>query len=163
MDRREALKKLGAAGAIAVGGSAVLSSRSVAFAASGECVATIPTTAAIRFTHSNASRRRITARYQPSRPSGASSQTYSWRNAVILPPTTGGVALLGATQQTATLERRRPGLRPNNQVWVAGDAFSVDVQITWTCTGAGPDVVLYRVTTTAQLGTTWFVNANLVT
>jgi hypothetical protein len=163
MDRREALKKLGAAGAIAVGGSAVLSSRSVAFAASGECVATIPTTAAIRLSHSNAAPRRITANYLPSRPNGASSQTYSWRNATIVPPATGGVALLSTTQRSTTLERRRPGLRPRDQVWAAGDGFTVDVQITWTCRNGGPDVVLYRVSTTARLGTTWTVNANLVT
>jgi hypothetical protein len=163
MNRREALKKLGVAGAIAVGGSAVLSSRSVAVAASGDCVATYPETATIRFSHSNAARRRIRARYQPSRPNGAASQTYSWRNAVILPPTAGGVVVLGTTQQTATLERRIPNLRPRDQVWAAGDAFGVDVQITWTCRGGGPDVVVYRVTSTAQLGTTWFADATLVT
>jgi hypothetical protein len=41
MDRREAIKKLAAGGAIAAGGSMILSSNNVAFAASG-CFMNVP-------------------------------------------------------------------------------------------------------------------------
>lgn len=163
MDRREALKRLGAAGAIVVGGSAVLSSRDVAYAASGTCVAVIPPLAQLRFTQQAGQPRIIRVRFQPDAPAGADSQTYGWGGAQIVPPTTGGVELLSPTQRECRVRRITAAPRPRDQVWMAGDVFTIEIEITWTCPPLAPDVVTYSITQAAQLGTQWFADANLVT
>lgn len=162
MDRREALRRLGAAGAIVVGGSAVLSTRDVAYAASGSCVAVIPPTATLRFRQTASQGRLIRVRFQPSSPAGAQSQTYSWRNAAIVPPTTGGVEILGANSRQARLRRITSAPRARDRVWVDGDVFRVQVLVTWTCAGLPPDEVTYEITQAAQLDTEWFADATLV-
>jgi hypothetical protein len=162
VDRREALKKLGAAGAVVVGGSAVLSSRSVAFAASaGTCVAVIPDTVPLRFTQPNGSPRLLKVRWQNSRPPGASSQTYSWRNAQIVPPTTtGGVEILGSTSREMSLRRITAAPRARDRVWVVGDNFKVQVKVTWTCSGSRRDEITYEITEQARArGSQWTNNA----
>jgi hypothetical protein len=163
VDRREALKKLGAAGAVVAGGSAVLSSRSVAQAASA-CVVTPPTSVPLRFTQPNGSPRLIRVRWQNNRPAGTSSQTYSWRNAQILFPTSGGVQIQGSTSRETSLQRITSAPRARDRVWVAGDRFQVQVQVTWTCTGRrGPDVITYQISETARArGSQWTANATRV-
>jgi hypothetical protein len=101
VDHRESLKKLAAAGAVVVGGSSVLSSLDVALASSGACVATIPDTVPLRFTQPTGSLRLVRIRWQNSRPAGTTSQTYMWRNAHILLPTSGGVQIVQANVREA--------------------------------------------------------------
>ena len=66
---------------------------------------------------------------------GVRSQTYSWRNALILAPTLGGVRIQGSTSRDTSLQRITAAPRARDRVWVAGDRFQVQVQVTWTCTG----------------------------
>jgi hypothetical protein len=160
VDRREALKKLGAAGAVIAGGSAVLSSRSVAFAASA-CVAAPPASVPLRLTQPSGSPRLIRVRFQNNRPPGTSSQTYSWRNALIVAPTSGGVEILGPTSRETSLRRITSAPRARDRIWVEGDKFQVQVQVTWTCTGGrGPDVITYQISETARArGSQWIGTA----
>lgn len=156
VDRREALKKLGAAGVVVVGGSAVLSTRSVVYAASA-CVAVVPPpTVPLTFTQSTGSPRLIRVRWDNNRPTGAASQTYSWK-ASMASGTIGTVQVLNATSRQASLRRITPAPRPRDQKWVAGEACNVEVRVTWRCAVRNtPNVVaVYDSRFVARIGATW--------
>ncbi len=152
MDRREALKRLGAAGAIVVGGSAVLSSNSVAYAASGVCIAVIPDPVDFRITQPT-NRARVQIRYEPGGVPG-SSISYRWSNAQILAGT-GGVRIRnGATSNQVTLERRTAITGGTSRNWTVGDQYSVLLTVTWSCTRpTRTDTAGYLVTATYAAGT----------
>jgi hypothetical protein len=80
MDRREALKKLAIGGAIAAGGSIVLSSNAVAQSASGPAVAPQPSAVPISVPVSGSGTGTVTVSAPPA-PAGAvlSATTYEWQ------------------------------------------------------------------------------------
>jgi hypothetical protein len=159
MDRREALKKLATGGAIAAGGSFVLSSNQVAFAASGppepsDLVAYVEGGDGASFT--------ITG--EP--PDGTTSTSYQWQlNYISLTPAGkkqvnlldgGGNVLWSSTLGdkvcgrpctpwtssstalgTVQLDRHK-GLKP-------GDVYELDVIVSWTFSGGGSDNTHYRI------------------
>jgi hypothetical protein len=150
VDRREALKKLGAAGVIVVGGSAVLSSQDVAFAASAVCVASIPDAIGLTITQlKNKSRVRISYA-APSTP--GVTPKYQWSSPTLggFPAPAGGVRILaGAGNRTMTLQRTTTPTGTTSRNWAVGEQFSVLFTITWSCRRPRRnDVAGYLVTST---------------
>ena len=147
MDRREALRKLGVAGAIVVGGSAVLSSQDVAFAASG-CIASIPTPISLTITQQR-TRSRVTIAYAPPSTPGV-TVNYKWSEPKLLgfPAPAGGIRIRGSsTGPTVTLQRTTTPTGTRSRNWAVGEQYSVLFTITWSCTGpTRTDVAGYLVT-----------------
>jgi hypothetical protein len=79
MDRREAIKKLAIGGAIAAGGSIVLSTNNVAFAASGGAVAPAPSSMPVSTPFNNQGEGTLVLSAPPA-PNGANpaTTTYQW-------------------------------------------------------------------------------------
>jgi len=77
MDRREALKKLAIGGALAAGGSIVLSSNNVAFAQSG--IIPPPTAMPVTVTATGKNGAGVIQLSAPPAPTGTTGATYEWR------------------------------------------------------------------------------------
>ena len=144
MDRREALTKLGAAGAIVAGGSMVLSSNAVANTESGLCVppglmpGLIPMTMSLTNSDKDLT---IT----PTVPGMGVTINRVWSDCEPVAPTTGSVTFgSGTTGANVILNRRST---PPNK-WNVGEQFTVKLQVTWSCVGAVPSARTYVLTTT---------------
>jgi hypothetical protein len=109
--------------------------------------------------------RLVYVRWEPTRPPTATGQTYQWGPATLTSsPVGGSVQLLSPTTRETRLRRLRPPLPTSQQIWVAGDQFRLEAQITWTCAGAAPVVARYRLDATAQApgSSNRLVTANLI-
>jgi len=160
MNRRDALKKLAAGGAIAMGGSMVLSSNSVAFAASGPVM---PDPESL-FTLSETGEQAVLS--VTGLPPGAVSASYEWQinyislapkgkkqidlldeNDTVIYSTQLGASVCGrpctpwtpssSGLSTVRLDRHK-GMTP-------GDYYEVDVRVTWDMDQGPPMVATYRI------------------
>jgi hypothetical protein len=153
MDRREAIKKLGAAGVVVAGGSMVLSSNNVAFAASADtCLTGIPGPSAplpLTYRVSRGGTRlnisvNVTAKCNCTNPVRNATSTYSWDASptyTLVPPNTpSGPAGYRVVRQGNVSSRNSSLLRKNpngtNGTWVNGDKYSLNIKVTWKCTNA---------------------------
>lgn len=183
MDRREALRKLGAAGAIAAGGSAVLSSNSVAFAASaGTCLAGIPgpttnlTVGGGFLTYSATNNDKditITITVNATCTCGgatAATKTYLWDTqptyTLQVPNNPSGpsgyrVERSGSvTGSSAQLTRGFPASATGNpNKFQTGDQYKIGVNLTWQCAGSASKRVeaRYSIEGTYDVAPTGFV------
>lgn len=133
MNRREALKKLGAGGAIASGASVVLLSNGVAYAASGTIgVPDRPTVNSYSYL-SNALTISLNA-LPPSCTIGPSNPSYSWSNASGTVQGQQVVSTSGSNSNSVVLVRT--GNPAPQNPWGNGDVFTVNVTVTWSCSGA---------------------------
>lgn len=146
MDRREAVKRLGAAGAIVVGGSAVLSSRDVAYAASGSCIPEIPGLVTVTIVEQVG---RVVLTCAPP-PFPSATPTYRWfgpaiTSTIASPP--GGVRVDGSSTSSsvALVRTASPNGSGSIKEWTPLDAYRIDLEITWSCVGSPSDVAVYRV------------------
>lgn len=161
MNRRDAIKKLAAGGAVTLGASAVLSSNNVAFAASppDTGLVGVPADGAplpVAFTPNGDGTVTIDAASGASCAAGGSpTVTYAWKvnsfsfsggnrhlilssNGQTLHDTTGGSGYSAAgTGYTAVdLAKTNNGRKRNIKPLDASDAYSISVLVTWQCSGA---------------------------
>lgn len=151
MDRREALRKLGVAGAVAAGGSAVLSSTVVAAAMSGVCIPVIPDPVDFIITQP-VNAEQVIIQYGPGTMLGVDT-IFQWSNAKIVTAANpvGGVRILGSTaSRQVTLERRTTATGVGSaRNWLPGGVYSVLLTVEWSCTGpTRSDTATYLVTAT---------------
>ncbi len=139
MDRRAAIKKLGAGGAIAAGASAVLNTNNVAFAASGTCLVGVPASGApiavnpaprnqsISFTEQvNA-----TCDCGPRR----ANETKQW-SLVSFDVADGGSVRPRGSSTASRFNLLRRSANGGGARWVDGDRFTVEIALTWECQDA---------------------------
>jgi len=161
MNRRDAIKKLAAGGAVTLGASAVLSSNDVAFAASpaDTGLVGVPADGAplpISFVPNGDGTVTINAASSASCTSGASpTVTYAWKvnsfsfsggnrhlivssNGQTLHDTTGGSGYSSASTafSTVNLAKTNNGRKRKIKPLEASDSYSISVLITWQCSGA---------------------------
>ena len=133
MNRREALRKLGASGAIATGASLVVLSSGVAHAASGG-IGPLPKPTVVYSYTGNALKITLNAP-PPTCGLGTPTPSYSWSNPG--PTVVGGprLGLSGSNGNSVVVVRTG---NPAQNSWGDGlpvDVFSVDVTVTWGCAG----------------------------
>lgn len=154
MDRREALKKLAAGGAVALGASTVVSSRAVAFAASGVCLGPLPDRASLITPQVFDQRVRFRVTGAPTCSCGDVTATYTWAiewfslaNGRRARPTLRPRQAPAVRPPTRTNQCGRPCTAftpspPSPEAFLAqlsnlraGDQYEVDVMIEWSCGG----------------------------
>lgn len=161
LDRRDALKKLGAAGAIVAGGSMVLGSNSVAFAASADtCLTGIPSpTGSLPLRYSVSGNRTtltisvdVAAKCNCTARVTNATTSYRWDATptyTLQPPNTGYRVQRNGNVSSKTSTLVRKNSRGQNTVWVNGDTYSLNVRVTWQCRNAPKRIeAQYRVSGT---------------
>ena len=160
MDRRQAIKKLAAGTAIAAGGSVVLSSREVAYAASapGTGLTNVPGPSEplpVGTTNNGNGTVTLSDVSSPSCSSGSLSRSYSWRingfdikggntwkffirnsaDTQTIREGVGGYSNPNLNDGTVVLRKtNKPGkLKPLDN----GDSYDIGMLVTWQCSGAG--------------------------
>ena len=178
MDRRAALKKLAAGGAIAACGSMVLSSNNVAFAASGPVAGGIPLEGeplpvAIPPFSNSTGVLTITDVTQPVYNGGAVQVSHAWRingyqldrgnSAIGLQLRTGGQIIQASGQPTCTTgcggsyfagsdtaEVQPLGPNGKGMKFKGGDPYDIGMMVTWTVPGVQTVTAEYRITGTIR-------------
>ena len=176
MDRRAALKKLAAGGAVAVCGSMVLSSNNVAFAASGPVAGGIPLEGqplpiSIPPFSNSTGILTITDVTQPVYNGGQSVQTsHAWRingydlrqnSATGIEIRTGGQVIRATGQPTCatgcnggyfagsnTAQVQPLASNPTNKKFQGGDLYDIGMMVTWRVPGIQTITAEYRITGT---------------
>lgn len=148
MDRRSAIKKLAAGTAIAAGGSMVLSSRDVAYAASGGVdPGSLPSGSLAGFLTTNANGAlTITITDQPTCAGGGpvSSTTYTWGSLteIDVSPSVKSIDMTSSGNSATIVGRKNNGTQKD---FKRNDQLSVEVMINWECSGGLSESRAYRI------------------